>query len=467
MSLNWKEIDFVLSELDLVGAQVQRIIQPSWDTIILSCYKPSGAVELLLCAAHGACRIHATNIKISKAEKPQRFMELLRARIKNSRITSIEQLGSERIIKISLGRAGSDTFLYARLWSGAANLILTENDGTIIDVLSRKPGKAELSGEIYLPVFGPEPAKNYNIREYPAGISFNEFIDSFYRDQGSALSMDKLSEKLGKYFSIKESGLDDRIAKLGNRADEYSDPERLRELGDILMANQGCATPGSGIELEDFYRAKKVFVKLDSSKSIVENAQSYYDRAKQAKGRLAETLAEIKHLKAQKEALKKQKEKLFADGNPWEIRAFLEKNEKEKAGQGKTSPGLKFTHNGWTMLVGRSAAENDELLRHHVKGNDLWLHARDYAGSYVFIKAVPKKSFPLELMLDAGMLALYYSKGRTKGFGDVYCTLSKQLKRVKGGPKGLVIPAQEKNLRVKIDEAKIRQLFRNSHIEED
>jgi len=98
MSLNWREIDVVLSELDLVGAQIQKIVQPSYDTLLLSCYKPGAATELLFCVAHGACRIHATATLVPKAEKPQRFMELLRAQVRGARIESIEQLGSERIV---------------------------------------------------------------------------------------------------------------------------------------------------------------------------------------------------------------------------------------------------------------------------------------------------------------------------------------------------------------------------------
>ncbi|MEI6876539.1 MAG: NFACT RNA binding domain-containing protein, partial [Spirochaetota bacterium] len=109
-------------------------------------------------------------------------------------------------------------------------------------------------------------------------------------------------------------------------------------------------------------------------------------------------------------------------------------------------------------LIGRSAKENDELLRHHVRGSDLWLHARDFAGAYVFIKSRPGKTFPLEILLDAGGLALYYSKGREAGEGDLYYTWVKYLRRAKNGPKGLVIPTQEKNLFVRIDDARIRQL---------
>jgi predicted ribosome quality control (RQC) complex YloA/Tae2 family protein len=112
----------------------------------------------------------------------------------------------------------------------------------------------------------------------------------------------------------------------------------------------------------------------------------------------------------------------------------------------------------WLVIVGRDARENDDLLRHYVKGRDLWLHARDWAGSYVFIKYRAGKTVPLELLLDAGNLALFYSKGRQNGQGDLFYTEVKYLRRAKNGPKGLVIPTQEKNLHISIDKERLRRL---------
>jgi predicted ribosome quality control (RQC) complex YloA/Tae2 family protein len=130
----------------------------------------------------------------------------------------------------------------------------------------------------------------------------------------------------------------------------------------------------------------------------------------------------------------------------------------EKSAQQKARPGLSFTSGDWLIMIGRDAAENDQLLRRHVKGNDLWLHVRDWAGSYVFIKNHPGKSVPLEVLLDAGNLALFYSKGRNNKKGDLYYTQVKFLRRAKNGPKGLVIPTQEKNLSITLEEARLKRL---------
>jgi predicted ribosome quality control (RQC) complex YloA/Tae2 family protein len=120
---------------------------------------------------------------------------------------------------------------------------------------------------------------------------------------------------------------------------------------------------------------------------------------------------------------------------------------------------LQFESGGFRILVGRTAAENDELLRRYVRGNDYWLHTRDAPGGYVFIRTKPGKSVPLDVLLDAGNLAVWYSKARSAGEADLFYTQVKYLRRAKHGKTGLVIPTQEKNLAVRIEDERLDRLL--------
>ena len=66
----------------------------------------------------------------------------------------------------------------------------------------------------------------------------------------------------------------------------------------------------------------------------------------------------------------------------------------------------------------------------------------------------------LEVLLDAGNLALHYSKARGGGQAELYYTHVKYLRRPKEGKKGLVLPTQEKNLSVRLDTKRLDRLFR-------
>ena len=468
MSLNHKEIDLVLSELDLVGAQIQRVVQPAYDTLVLSLYKPGSPADLLICLAHGACRIHSTSIPAPKSEKPLRFAELLRSRIRNGRVEAVRQLGSERIVRMEIrsssGTEGVDPvryLLYARLWSGAANLILTDEEGTIVDALARKPRRGEIAGGVYRPeeaAAGGVPEKSFEVRDIPGPGTFNERVDRLYAEGRGELSRDRLLAKVRDWFARRRASLEARIEELRRTETEYADAERLRELGDILMGNVGTgASEGGYLETPDFFRGGTIRIRIDPAKSLVENARAYYERYKKAGSGLADVRAEISETELRLVRLETEAAALEAEESPYALRAVLSRR-RASGDAGRPYPGIALERDGWTLLVGRSAKENDELLRRHVRGNDLWLHARDWPGSYVFVKNRPGKSVPLGILLDAGTLALYYSKGRSSGGGDLYYTRVKYLRRAKDGPKGLVIPTQEKNLHVTLDEERLRSL---------
>jgi predicted ribosome quality control (RQC) complex YloA/Tae2 family protein len=138
---------------------------------------------------------------------------------------------------------------------------------------------------------------------------------------------------------------------------------------------------------------------------------------------------------------------------------MLDVETQENRDLGAGVPGLQFHSGPFLILVGRNARENDELLRRWTKGNDLWLHTRDYAGGFIFVKNIPGKSVPLETLLDAANLALHFSKGRRAGKADLYYTQVKHLRRARGGRKGLVLPTHEKNIAVALDESRLDRLL--------
>ncbi|MBU0935290.1 MAG: NFACT family protein [Spirochaetes bacterium] len=490
MSLNWLEINAVISELDIVGAQLQRIVQPAWDTVLLSLYKPGRATQLLFCVAHGACRLHETDYQIPKTLKPQRFTELLRSHVRGSRVESIVQIGNERIVRIRFGRDDEACDLYARLWSGAANLILTRPDGTIIDALARKPARGEISGGHFVlpttnttnttsaaptaesPSLGAVAAasgneRSFSIRQLTGEGSFNKKIDEFYAHHGSELSREALVLRATAWLDNRRSTLTVRRASLEDRARAYADPDRFRELGDILMANlhraqdfQLSKSGRSFLDCEDFFRGGSVLIPVDRKRDLVGNAKILYEKAKKAKSGGRETAIELELVNKSLQELATLRLAVEQENNPHQIRGLLQKWKQSGPKETRRFPGLSLEKDGWLLLIGRTAAENDQLLRRYVRGNDTWLHARDHSGAYVFIKSRKDKSIPLELLLDAGNLAVYYSKARRNGQADLYYTRVKYLRRAKDGPKGLVIPTQEKNIHIKLEEDRLRQLRR-------
>ncbi len=528
MSLNCNEINLILDELNIEGAFIQDIIQPGFDTLAFYTYKEGTAKTVLVCTAQNSVRINETRRKITKNDKPLRFMEFLRAHIKGCRINSVEQIGVERVVKIELSRLVQERqsnkdyvhislikkpvlskeeleaqkgpeeveenyILYIKLWNNAANVILCDTDNVILEPMFRRPERGEVKGEKYIEpatdkakaaeaterfpvrewkrketggVTGAEPPLEGVAQDRAAGWSegkafpsFNSYIDWWYSEHSDTLSRESLLEKAEKWYNAARSKKEAALHNLEAKQEEFKNAGQLKHQGDLILSF-GYLLDGSSnfLECEDYESGKAVRLLIDPKKSAQENAAEYYKKYKKAVSGTEELALDIEIAKKQIEKLDSLYEEIKNEQNPVKIEQLLRRDTKPKQQQKKTHPGLDYTVNGWYILVGRDANENDELLRHHVRGDDLWLHVRDFPGGYVFIKARKGKTVPLDILLDAANLAVYYSKARNAGKTDLYYTHVKYLRRAKNGPKGLVLPTQEKNLCIEPDKARLSRL---------
>ncbi|MEM2491755.1 MAG: ribosome rescue protein RqcH [Candidatus Bathyarchaeia archaeon] len=120
------DLFFLIPELKdkIVGKIIDNVYQISDDTFVMK-MRP-GNVELLLQPGR---RIHVTNYAIKKPKEPTPFCMALRRRLVDSRVSGIEQVGFERIVKIDLMRGQETLCLYVELFK-RGNLVLVK-DGKI------------------------------------------------------------------------------------------------------------------------------------------------------------------------------------------------------------------------------------------------------------------------------------------------------------------------------------------------
>lgn len=533
MSLNCNEINVILNELDLEGAFIQDIIQPGFDTLAFYTYREGCAKTVLVCTAQNSVRINETRRKITKNDKPLRFMEFLKAHIKGCRINSVSQIGLERVVKMELSRLvqakqsskdyvhislikkpvlskeeieaqkgpeeiEENYILYIKLWNNAANVILCNLDGTILEPMFRRPERGEMKGEIYCEPAADEekvaqalerfPVRDWKTAEaggvagvapaegvadktaakrglgsegkaFPSFETFNSYIDWWYSEHSDTLSREALLEKAEKWYNSTRSKKESALHNLEVKLESFKNAGQLKHQGDLILSF-GHLIDGSShyLECEDYESGKTVRLLIDPEKSAQENAADYYKQYKKSVTGSEELVHDIEIAKKQLEKLDSLYEEIKNEKNPVKIEQLLRRDTTPKQQQKKNHPGLDYTVNGWYILVGRDANENDELLRHHVRGDDMWLHVRDFPGGYVFIKARKGKTVPLDILLDAANLAVYYSKARNAGKTDLYYTHVKYLRRAKNGPKGLVLPTQEKNLCIEPDKSRLARL---------
>ena len=102
MSLNTEEIDLIISELDISGFQIQKIIQPDFSSLVMILYKNGIKHSLMISLNQGKTRLNLTSKLYGKQKKHQRFEQFLKARIVDAHIAEITQIEKERIIKLTV-----------------------------------------------------------------------------------------------------------------------------------------------------------------------------------------------------------------------------------------------------------------------------------------------------------------------------------------------------------------------------
>ncbi|WP_020594979.1 NFACT RNA binding domain-containing protein [Spirosoma panaciterrae] len=228
------------------------------------------------------------------------------------------------------------------------------------------------------------------------------------------------------------------------------------QMGHILMANlhdipsaPGARSP-ERVTLYDFYHDQSVTLKLKPDLSPQKNAENFYRKAKNEKIEEQHLTDLIATREADMERIGQQKQAIASLQTLKELRRYIKQNElltdgSEKAGTPQAMDSLfkQVVVDSFRILIGRNAKNNDLLTQRYSYKDDLWLHARDVAGSHVIIKYQAGKPFPKHVIERAAELAAWYSKRRTDSLCPVTVTPKKFVRKPKGLAEGQVIVEKE------------------------
>jgi predicted ribosome quality control (RQC) complex YloA/Tae2 family protein len=101
---------------------------------------------------------------------------------------------------------------------------------------------------------------------------------------------------------------------------------------------------------------------------------------------------------------------------------------------------LTFDVDGFPVLIGRSARDNDELTFRVARPRDLWLHAAGHAGSHVVIRTPDSgDDIPRAVVERAAAWAAWHSKARNaRGKVEVHVCRAADVRKPRGVPAGTV-----------------------------
>ena len=180
-----------------LGARVDKIHQPSRDTLILHLRCREGREKLLFAANPTAPRLHLTTASPENPAEPPMFCMLLRKHLLGAKLTEVSQIPMERAAAFTFDCTDEMGFpvqkkLVAELMGRTCNLYLLSPEGRILDCL-RRIGLDESAKRAAL------PGLNYQLPEPIAKQNPMEDVDysGLLTQNGADLLCDRLMDTLG------------------------------------------------------------------------------------------------------------------------------------------------------------------------------------------------------------------------------------------------------------------------------
>ena len=385
----------------------------------------------------------------------------LRKELSGTTVSSIEKLSADRIVWFKfngvdeIGNSVQRT-LIAQLTGRSANLLLLDQDHRIVTQLRPGQGAGQTIGEKYRSPPAQSHAKSRAVPITDTHKSISEWLDQHYlaltARQASESRVASARAQIRKEISRQKK----LLKQLENDLSGHANAEAAKRIGDLLLANISTAERrGKRVMLTDYFAddAPSIEIEIDQNLTLAEEAARQFEsyaRSKRARKQIAARVEEVKTELAKLEAKAADLEQNPGAYDVSPASASNNEPTRSDAGHQTKLPGTRryFSSDGYEVLVGRAARDNDNLTFKIAKPNDLWLHAADYPGSHVVVRNPTRKDIPHRTLVEAAQLAAHFSRANKDPKVDVHYTQRKFLSKPKGAAPGLVRLQRFKNITV-------------------
>jgi predicted ribosome quality control (RQC) complex YloA/Tae2 family protein len=241
------------------------------------------------------------------------------------------------------------------------------------------------------------------------------------------------------------------IRNLNADLEKHGDPDVWKKYGDLLLANAKTAVRSGDIfRVIDYFDDATPELEIigEANRPVSEIAEGYFRRyAKSRNGQavIAERIAATEAKIVADTQLLTQIEIWARTDDEASLTRILEPARKPTEVKRKKKKEIEFngarrfvSSDGFEILVGKKAVDNDFLTFRVAKSLDTWMHAADYPGSHVIIRNPNRKEVPRVTLHEAARLAAFYSGARNLGKAAVNYTQKKFVNKPKRSTPGLV-----------------------------
>ena len=418
------------------------------------------------------------------------FAQSMRSKLGGGHLVSISRDEGERIVRFTF-RIDNEVHgtifrrLVIQLTGRTADIFLLDELNRIFAVL-REQAQARLHQTYRPPNRGqppfltsssPSASREEQVRNgglppllASGGSSPSQLLDAHFTALETAKAFDskaknaraKLTKSIRQQRTLRANLEQDLI--------RHGEPEAHKRVGDLLLANIATAVrEGSRVRINDYYAegTPKIELEVDENRSLQDEAAirfRQYTKARRATEEIAVRLKQIDRATASLEARLQQLDDIIAAKDELALEGFDEPAPVPKVSPKKSSrqekiPGARryLSTDGYEILVGRAAKDNDHLTFRVAQPNDVWMHAGDYPGSHVIVRNPTRKEVPHRTIIEAAQLAGRFSQASEDSKVVVHYVERKFLSKPKGAAPGLVRMSRFRSITVEPKEG-VRRL---------
>lgn len=462
--MNDETIKAIVEEIEplAVGRAAGKVFQLSRTSLAIDFRLNDGRYLFVSVDPSTEPRLYLIARRVRDLEKqslqPSSFLLALKKHLSGAELISLKKDEGDRIVRFSFRARDAlgnilERVLVAQLTGRAANLLLLSEHGYIIDTLRQLRGEGQEAGEPYAPPAQTGARSSKKALERGSFQSLSEAADNYYLELEARRAFDtrarneraRLNKEIAQRSKLKHR-LEEDLAAHGD-ADEH------KRIGDLLLANLATAERRANlVSITDYYSEETptIEIEVDENSSLQQEAArrfTRYTKARRASREIAERLEslekELKTLEAQREEIESimgaRDNAALAALTP-EPQGERESRAAQKKKQAENIPGARryFSSDGFEILVGRAARDNDHLTFRVARPHDLWLHAADYPGSHVVVRNPSRSEIPHRTIIEAAQLAAQFSQARNDTKVTVHYTQRKFISKPRGAAHGLV-----------------------------
>ena len=300
-------------------------------------------------------------------------------------------------------------------------------------------------------------------------FNLNFYIDDFYFNKETEEDFKNYRNTNLKLILSILKKYNTRLQNINNKLKECENMDTYKLYGELITANLYKIKDFnlSSIELENYYdNNKKITIPLDKKYSPNENAKRYFKKYNKLKNTLEivgvqkkETLNELNYIESIVYELENatsidEVTQIFEEMSENVLFKETVKNRKKssklkksKLTKNKTvsfNP-IKYSIDGFTILVGRNNKENDYLTLKYAQKTDLWFHTKDIHGSHVILKN-PSQNINDDILNKCAQIAVKHSKAKNSSNVPVDYCLVKFVKKPNNAKPGMVIYTDYKTI---------------------